>query len=111
MKSTGDGVLATFDGPARAIECACAIRDAVEDLGLSIRAGLHTGEVEMADDDVHGIAVHVAARIMSLAGPREVLVSGVIPPLVLGSRLSFTDRGDHELKGVPGAWRVLAVDL
>ncbi len=84
VKSTGDGVLATFDGPARAIECACAIRDAVEDLGLSIRAGLHTGEIEMADGDVHGIAVHIAARIMALAAPGEVLVSGVIPPLVLG---------------------------
>ena len=110
VKSTGDGVLATFDGPARAIDCACAISEAVEDLGLSIRAGLHTGEVEMGDGDVHGIAVHIAARIMSLAGPREVLVSGVIPPLVLGSSLTFTDRGDHELKGVPGPWRVLAVD-
>jgi class 3 adenylate cyclase len=110
VKSTGDGVLATFDGPARAIDCACAIRDAVEDIGLKIRAGLHTGEVEVAPGDVHGIAVHVASRIMSLAGPRDVLVSGVIPPLVLGSRLAFTDRGDHELKGVPGAWRVFAVD-
>jgi class 3 adenylate cyclase len=109
VKFTGDGVLATFDGPARAIECACAVRDAVEDVGLKIRAGLHTGEVEMADGDVHGIAVHVAARIMSLAGPREVLVSGVIPPLVLGSRLTFTDRGNHELKGVPGEWRIFAV--
>jgi class 3 adenylate cyclase/pimeloyl-ACP methyl ester carboxylesterase len=110
VKSTGDGVLATFDGPARAVDCACAIRDAVEDLGLSIRAGLHTGEVEMGEGDVHGIAVHIAARIMSLAGPREVLVSGVIPPLVLGSRLAFIDRGEHELKGVPGPWRVFAVD-
>jgi class 3 adenylate cyclase len=110
VKFTGDGVLATFDGPARAIECACAIRDAVEDIGLSIRVGLHTGEVEKIDGDIHGIAVHVAARIMSLAGPREVLVSGVIPPLVLGSRLAFTDRGEYELKGVPGPWRVFAVD-
>jgi class 3 adenylate cyclase len=110
VKFTGDGVLATFDGPARAIECACAIRDAVEGIGLSIRVGLHTGEIEKSDGDIHGIAVHVAARIMSLAGPREVLVSGVIPPLVLGSRLTFTDRGDHELKGVPGPWRVFAVE-
>ncbi|MFI5508862.1 cyclase [Mycobacterium sp. NPDC051804] len=110
VKSTGDGVLATFDGPARAVECAGAIRDAVEDLGLSIRAGLHTGEVELVDGDVHGIAVHIAARIMALAGSGEVLVSGVIPPLVLGSRLCFTDRGEQELKGVPGFWRVLAVD-
>jgi class 3 adenylate cyclase len=110
VKFTGDGALATFDGPARAIECAFAIRDAVEDIGLSIRVGLHTGEIEKSDGDIHGIAVHVAARIMALAGPREVLVSGVIPPLVLGSRLAFTDRGDHELKGVPGPWRVFAVD-
>jgi len=110
VKFTGDGVLATFDGPARAIECACRIRDAVENLGLTIRAGLHTGEVEMADGDVHGIAVHIAARIMSLAGSGEVIVSGVIPPLVLGSRITFTHRGDHELKGVPGSWRVLAVN-
>ena len=110
VKFTGDGALATFDGPARAIECACAIRDAVEDIGLSIRVGLHTGEIEKSEGDIHGIAVHVAARIMGLAAPREVLVSGVIPPLVLGSRLSFTERGEHELKGVPGAWSVLAVD-
>ena len=110
VKSTGDGVLATFDGPARAIDCAGAIRDALEDLSLEIRAGLHTGEVEMGDDDIHGIAVHIAARIMSLAAPREVLVSGVIPPLVLGSGITFDDRGSHELKGVPGTWRVFAVD-
>jgi class 3 adenylate cyclase/pimeloyl-ACP methyl ester carboxylesterase len=108
VKFTGDGALATFDGPARAIECACAIRDAVEDIGLSIRVGLHTGEIEKSDGDIHDIAVHVAARIMSLAGPREVLVSGVIPPLVLGSRLAFIDRGAHELKGVPGPWPVFA---
>jgi class 3 adenylate cyclase len=109
VKFTGDGALATFDGPARAIECACVIRDAVEDIGLSIRVGLHTGEVEKIDGDIHGIAVHVAARIMSLAAPAEVLVSGVIPPLVLGSRLRFDDRGSHELKGVPDLWPVLAV--
>jgi class 3 adenylate cyclase len=109
VKFTGDGALATFDGPARAINCACAIRDAVADLGLSIRVGLHTGEVEMADGDVHGIAVHIAARIMALAAPGEVLVSGVIPPLVLGSRIAFADRGTHELKGVPERWPVYAV--
>ena len=106
---TGDGALATFDGPARAITCACAIRDAVQDLGLDIRAGLHTGEVEMIGRDVHGIAVHIAARIMALAGPGEVLVSGVIPPLVLGSRIGFDDRGSHPLKGVRDPWPVLAV--
>ena len=109
IKFTGDGALATFDGPARAINCACAIRDAVQDLGLDIRAGLHTGEVEMVDRDVHGIAVHIAARIMALAGPGEVLVSGVIPPLVLGSRIAFDDRGSHALKGVRDPWPVLAV--
>ncbi len=109
IKFTGDGALATFDGPARAITCACAIRDAVQDLGLDIRAGLHTGEVEMIDRDVHGIAVHIAARIMALAGPGEVLVSGAIPPLVLGSRITFDDRGRHELKGVRDPWPVLAV--
>ena len=109
VKFTGDGALATFDGPARAINCACAIRDAVEDLGLKIRVGLHTGEVEMAAGDVHGIAVHIAARIMALAAPGEVLVSGVIPPLVLGSRIAFDDRGTHQLKGVPDPWPVLAV--
>jgi len=110
VKFTGDGALATFDGPARAIECACMIRDAVKELDLSIRVGLRTGEIEKSDGDIHGIAVHVAARIMGLAAPGEVLVSGVIRPLVLGSRLAFTDRGDHELKGVPGPWRVFAVD-
>jgi class 3 adenylate cyclase len=109
VKFTGDGALATFDGPARAINCACAIRDAVKDLGLTIRAGLHTGEVEMVDGDVHGIAVHIAARIMALAAPGEVLVSGGIPPLVLGSRITFDDRGSHELKGVSDPWPVLAV--
>lgn len=109
VKFTGDGALATFDGPARAIDCACAIRAAVEDLGLSIRAGLHTGEVEAVDGDVHGIAVHIAARIMALAAPGEVLVSGGIPPLVLGSRIAFDSRGSHDLKGVPHRWPVYAV--
>jgi len=109
IKFTGDGALATFDGPARAINCACAIRDAVQDLGLDIRAGLHTGEVEMIERDVQGIAVHLAARIMALAEPAEVLVSGVIPPLVLGSRIAFEDRGSHKLKGVHDPWPVLAV--
>jgi class 3 adenylate cyclase len=109
VKFTGDGALATFDGTARAINCASAIRDAMEDLGLQIRVGLHTGEIEIADGDIRGIAVHVAARIMGLAGPGEVLVSGVMPPLVLGSRIAFDDRGSHELKGVPDTWPVFAV--
>ncbi len=109
VKFTGDGALATFDGPARAIDCASAIVDATHDLGIQIRAGLHTGEIEMADGDIHGIAVHVAARIMGLADAGEVLVSSVMPPLVLGSRIDFDDRGTHELKGVPGSWPVFAV--
>jgi len=109
VKFTSDGALATFDGPARAIECACAIRDMVQDLGLPFRAGLHTGEVEMVDRDVYGIAVHIAARILGFAEPGEVLVSGAIPPLVVGSRIAFSDRGSHELKGVPGRWPVFVV--
>jgi class 3 adenylate cyclase len=109
VKFTGDGALATFDGPARAITCAQAIREGVAEIGLTVRTGLHTGEVEVADGDVHGIAVHIAARIMALAAPGEVLVSGVVPPLVLGSRIEFTDRGRHELRGVPQRWPVFAV--
>lgn len=105
----GDGVLATFDGPARAIECARSIRDAVQGLGLQIRAGLHTGEIEIVGADVAGIAVHIAARIMALASPDEVLVSASVPPLVLGSGLRFTDRGTHALKGIPDEWPVFAV--
>jgi class 3 adenylate cyclase len=109
VKSTGDGVLATFDGPARAIECARSIRDAVHDLGLRIRVGLHTGEIEMVGSDIAGIGVHISARIMALAEPDEVLVSGSVPSLVLGSGLRFADRGRHELKGVPDEWPVFAV--
>ena len=105
----GDGALATFDGPARAIECARAIRDAVHDLGLEIRAGLHTGEIEVVGDDVAGIGVHIAARIMGLAAPDEVLVSASVPPLVLGSGLRFAAHGTHALKGVPDEWPVFAV--
>jgi class 3 adenylate cyclase len=106
---TGDGVLATFDGPARAIQCATTIRHAVHDLGIEIRAGLHTGEIEIVDNDVAGIAVHIAARIMALAGTDEVYVSGSVPPLVLGSGIDFADRGRHTLKGVPDEWPVFAV--
>jgi class 3 adenylate cyclase len=109
VKFTGDGVLATFDGPARAIECARSIRDAVHDLGLQIRTGLHTGEIELVGDDIAGIGVHVAARIMALAAADEVLVSASVPPLVLGSGLRFADRGRHVLKGVPDEWPVFAV--
>jgi len=110
VKATGDGVLATFDGPGRAIRCASALGDAVRPLGVEIRAGLHTGEVEVIGEDVGGIAVHIAARVMAEAGPGELLVSGVVPPLVAGSGIEFGDRGEHELKGVPGTWRLFVVN-
>jgi class 3 adenylate cyclase/pimeloyl-ACP methyl ester carboxylesterase len=109
VKATGDGVLATFDGPGRAIRCAFALNEAVRPLGVEIRAGLHTGEVEVIEDDVGGIAVHIAARVMAQAGPGELLVSGVVPPLVAGSGIEFDDRGEHELRGVPGTWKLFAV--
>jgi pimeloyl-ACP methyl ester carboxylesterase/class 3 adenylate cyclase len=108
VKTLGDGFLATFDGPARAIECAAAIRDGVRPLGLEVRAGLHTGECELAGDDVRGMAVNIGARIGALAHPNEVLVSGTVKDLVVGADLEFTDRGEHELKGVPGTWRLFA---
>jgi class 3 adenylate cyclase len=109
VKTTGDGALATFDGPARAIRCACALRDAVSPAGIELRAGIHTGEVEQRGDDIGGIAVHLAARVQALAGEREVLVSRTVADLVAGSGIAFSDRGEHELKGVPGRWRLLAV--
>jgi class 3 adenylate cyclase/pimeloyl-ACP methyl ester carboxylesterase len=111
IATAGDGFLATFDGPARAIRCACAIQDAVKPLGLSLRAGLHTGECEIIGDDVGGIAVHIGARVAALAEPREVLVSGTVKDLVAGSGLRFTERGTHSLKGVPGEWRLYGVDV
>ncbi len=109
VNTTGDGFLATFDGPARAIRCACAIRDGMEPLGLEVRAGLHTGECELVGNDVAGIAVHTAARVAALAGPGEVLVSSTVKDLVAGSGTEFDHRGDHELKGVPGEWRLFVV--
>jgi pimeloyl-ACP methyl ester carboxylesterase len=109
VNTTGDGFLATFDGPARAIRCACAIVDGVRDLGLSIRAGLHTGECEVADGDVAGIAVHTGARVASHALADEVLVSSTVKDLVAGSGITFEERGVHELKGIPGEWRLFAV--
>jgi pimeloyl-ACP methyl ester carboxylesterase len=109
IKSTGDGALATFDGPARAIEGATAIRSAIADLGLQVRAGLHTGECELMGDDVGGIAVHIGARVAATADPGEIRVSRTVADLVAGSGLVFEDRGEHELKGVPGCWRLLAV--
>ena len=105
----GDGVFATFDGPARAIRCACAIRDVVGSLGLEVRAGLHTGECEIAGSKVSGIAVHTGARIVAAARPQEVLVSGTVRDLVAGSGIRFDDRGVHALKGVPGSWPLFAV--
>jgi class 3 adenylate cyclase/pimeloyl-ACP methyl ester carboxylesterase len=109
IKSTGDGVLATFNGPARAITAALAIRDALAKIGVSIRSGLHTGEIEIRGDDVAGIAVHIGARVSHLAQAGEVLVSRTLPDLVAGSGLEFEDRGEHALKGVPGLWRLFAV--
>ena len=109
VDTAGDGFFATFDGPARAIRCACAIRDGVRGLGLEIRAGLHTGECELtADGKVGGIAVHTGARVTGPAGPGEVLVSRTVKDLVSGSGIEFEDRGEHELKGV-GAWRLYSV--
>lgn len=108
VNTTGDGFLATFDGPARAIQCAREIGHQLKVLALEVRAGVHTGEVERVGDDVAGIAVHIGARIAGLAGAGEVLVSGTVRDLVAGSGLEFTDRGRHELRGVPGEWRVFA---
>ena len=110
VKTMGDGFLATFDGPARAIRCAAAIRDAAwSQFGLEVRSGLHTGEIEVIGNDVGGIAVHIGARVGAIAGPREVLVSGTVKDLVVGSGIAFEDRGERELKGVPGAWRLWSV--
>ena len=110
VDTAGDGFFATFDGPARAIRCACAIQEAVAKIGLTIRAGLHTGECEMMDDKISGIAVHIGARVMGKTGPGEVLVSSTVKDLVAGSGLRFKDRGVHELKGVPGEWHLFAVE-
>ncbi|MDT5300026.1 MAG: hypothetical protein QOG79_3268 [Mycobacterium sp.] len=109
VSTSGDGFLAIFDGPQRAIRCAMAIRDAVQSLGIQVRAGLHTGECEVRGDDIGGIAVHIGARVSALARPNDVLVSSTLRDLVIGSGLQFEDRGTHELKGVPGEWRLFAV--
>jgi class 3 adenylate cyclase len=109
IDTAGDGFLATFDGPARAIRCACAIRDGVEALGLQIRAGLHTGEVELSDSGPRGLAVHIGARIGAAAAPGEVLISRTVADLVVGSGIELADRGEHKLKGVPGRWHLFAV--
>jgi class 3 adenylate cyclase len=109
VKQTGDGFLASFDGPARAIQCACAIEEEARAAGITIRAGLHTGECERIGDDLGGLAVHVAARVGAKAAPGEVLVSGTVKDLVMGSGIEFSGRGAHELKGVPGTWPLHAV--
>ena len=109
VSTSGDGFLAMFDGPQRAIRCAMAIRGAVKALGIEVRAGLHTGECEVRGDDIGGIAVHIGARVSALAGPNDVLVSSTLRDLVIGSGLEFDDRGIHELKGVPGEWHLFAV--
>ena len=106
VKTMGDGVLATFDGPTRAIQCAMTIRDAVHQLGIQIKAGIHTGECELMEDDVGGIAVHTASRVASEAGPDQVLVSNTVKDLVAGADLKFEDAGTHSLKGVPGRWHL-----
>ena len=109
VNTSGDGFLAMFDGPQRAIRCAMAIRDAVQALGIEVRAGLHTGECEVRGEDIGGIAVHIGARVSALAGPNDVLVSSTLRDLVIGSGLEFENRGAHELKGVPGDWQLFAV--
>ncbi|HJP67167.1 MAG TPA: adenylate/guanylate cyclase domain-containing protein, partial [Actinomycetota bacterium] len=108
IKSTGDGLMATFDGPARAVQTMRTIGALLEPLGLRIRAGVHTGEVELMGEDIGGIAVHIAARLSALAGPGEVVVSSTVRDLVAGSGLLFEDRGLQSLKGVPEQWRVFA---
>ena len=110
VDTAGDGFFATFDGPARAVRCACAIGDTVRDIGIEIRAGLHTGEVERRGAGVTGLAVHAGARVASLAQANEVLVTSTVQMLVLGSGITFADRGEHSLKGVPGKWQLFAVE-
>jgi len=110
VKNTGDGILATFDGPARAIRCAQAIASSVKSLGIEVRAGLHTGEVELRGEDVTGMGVNIAARVMDAAGPGEVVVSSTVKDLVAGGGLRFADRGTRDLRGVPGEWRLFAVE-
>jgi class 3 adenylate cyclase len=109
IKHTGDGFLATFDGPARGIRCAASIAEGVRTLGIEIRSGLHTGECEVMNGDLGGLAVHIGARVMACAGPGEVLVSSTVKDLVVGSGIGFEERGARELKGVPGEWHLFAV--
>jgi class 3 adenylate cyclase/predicted alpha/beta hydrolase len=111
VKSTGDGILATFDGPGRAVRCALALGTATQQIGLPLRAGLHTGEIEIRENDIGGIAVHAAARVMAQSQPTEVLVSRVVTDLVAGAGLKFFERGSHELKGLPGRWDLFAASI
>jgi class 3 adenylate cyclase len=106
INTTGDGILASFDGPARAVRCALAVAEATRALGIDLHLGLHTGECEVRGNDLGGLAVHIAARVGSLAAPGEVLVSSTVKDLVVGSRIEFMDRDEHQLKGVPGTWRL-----
>ena len=110
VKTTGDGVLARFAAPTQAVRCAAAMVEAARTAGLELRAGLHAGEVEVRGDDIGGLAVHIAARVMAMAGAGEVLVTGTVRDLVVGSGMVFADRGRHTLKGVPEEWQVLAVE-
>ena len=109
VDTAGDGFFAIFDGPARAVRCARAAIDAVRSLGLQIRAGVHTGEVEASRGDVRGVAVHIGARVAAIAGPNEILVTSTVRDLVAGSGLAFEDDGEHDLKGVPERWRLYRV--
>ena len=109
IRLTGDGVLATFDGPGRAVQCARSLRDALRTLAIDIRAGIHTGEIEVRGDDIAGIAVHVASRVMDHADAGEIWVSGAVPLLMVGSNVEFQPRGEWTLKGVPGDWPLLSV--
>jgi class 3 adenylate cyclase len=109
VNHTGDGIVAIFDGPARAVRCACAIRTALGAVGLDVRSGLHTGEIEVRGTDIAGIAVHIGQRVSTHAGAGEVLVSRTVADLVAGSNIELVDKGEHELKGVDGAWRLFSV--
>lgn len=109
VKNTGDGILATFDGPGRAVAFASRLRTDLSNIGLSIRTGIHTGEVEKRNGDIGGVAVHLGARIMAVAGAGEILVSRTVKDLVIGSSLTFEDRGIHALKGIEGEWRLYSV--
>ena len=109
VRSTGDGVQASFDVPARAIRCARRITEVTRAIGIEVRAGLHTGECDIRGEDLGGLAVHIAARVGAMAGPNEVLVSGTVKDLVVGSELEFDERGEHQLKGVPGSWKLFVL--